>query len=711
VISYNRKALENLGGKLEDYVGKSVGVLFPKREAEVFLERIEKAVSCEHPHEYEDFFVFSSGSKWLTSTFTRIMNSNGELAGVQVASVDITERKMAEEALMESEAILKAAFENSQAGIAIADVPDGRLRYVNKAGLRIINISEEESAKNTDIRNYVDSLRILHMDGTPFRKEEIPLARAVFRGEAVSEEFVIRRDDGEDRYVFANAVPIKDSNGNVKAGMVLLLDITEKRQAENRIRKQNELFTSLLKTLPVGVFMVDGEGGGPLVANDMAKALLGRGIMHEANEDTLAEVYRAFKGDTKKRYPSNEMPIVLGMKGIDSHIDDMVVERPDGSRVLLEVFGTSVKDENNRPWASLVTFINITERKKTENELLFLSYHDQLTGFYNRRYFEDRLRNLDKEANLPLSIIICDINGLKLVNDSFGHDFGDRLIKRAAETIREACRADDIVSRIGGDEFAVILPNTDVEILLSIVNKIKSLAQKQKVENIDLSLSCGYDTKKSAKQSIGEVMANAENHMYRHKLYEHSSMRSKTIDIIMKTLFEKSTRESQHSNRVSTLCKAIAKKMDFDKDDVNKIGIAGLVHDIGKIGIDEKTLNKPGRLDADEREQINRHPEIGWRILSSVNEFSDLAQCILAHHERWDGNGYPNGLRGEQIPLEARIISIADSYDAMTSQRSYKAGRTQEEAVKELMRCAGTQFDPKIVEVFVNQVLIGNLQE
>ncbi len=193
--------------------------------------------------------------------------------------------------------------------------------------------------------------------------------------------------------------------------------------------------------------------------------------------------------------------------------------------------------------------------------------------------------------------------------------------------------------------------------------------------------------------------------MYRHKLYERSSTRSKTIEIIMSTLFEKSSRESQHSNRVSAICKAIASKMNLDKDDVNKIRIAGLVHDIGKIGIDETILNKAGLLNSDEREQINKHPEIGWRILSSANEFSELAQFILDHHEKWDGSGYPNGLKGKSIPLEARIISVADAYDAMTSARSYKAGVTREEAVNELKRCAGTHFDPDIVKVFVDKVL------
>ena len=191
---------------------------------------------------------------WMFYYLFSVHDAGGTPVGWATVSRDITQSKLAEEALLESQAILKAAFENSQAGIAIADAPDGKLRYVNKAGLLIRNKSEEELLKNVDIHNYVDSWRIMHFDGTAYAEDEVPLARAILYGETSSEEFVIRRDDFEDRYVLANAAPIKDSNNNIKAGIVVFLDVTEKRQAEEIIRKQNDLFASLLKLLPVGVF-------------------------------------------------------------------------------------------------------------------------------------------------------------------------------------------------------------------------------------------------------------------------------------------------------------------------------------------------------------------------------------------------------------------------------------------------------------------------
>jgi HD-GYP domain-containing protein (c-di-GMP phosphodiesterase class II) len=198
-----------------------------------------------------------------------------------------------------------------------------------------------------------------------------------------------------------------------------------------------------------------------------------------------------------------------------------------------------------------------------------------------------------------------------------------------------------------------------------------------------------------------EILANAENHMYRHKLFEGSSLRSKTIDVIMQTLFEKSGRESVHSKRVSEICQTIAAAMNFDSDEIDRIRVAGLVHDIGKIGINESILNKTSSLSDYEWIEIKKHPEIGWRILSAAKEFTDLAKYVLNHHERWDGNGYPNGIKRENIPIEARIIALADAFDAMTSKRSYRAGVSVEQAIAEIIRCSGTQFDPGIVDVFV----------
>jgi diguanylate cyclase (GGDEF)-like protein/putative nucleotidyltransferase with HDIG domain len=335
----------------------------------------------------------------------------------------------------------------------------------------------------------------------------------------------------------------------------------------------------------------------------------------------------------------------------------------------------------------------------------YLGFHDQLTGLYNRRFYEEELIRLDKKRNLPLTIAMGDVNGLKLVNDSFGHTIGDELLRKVAEAIEKGCRADDIIARLGGDEFVIILPKTTRGEAKKVIKRIWDLAAKEKVSSLNISISFGYATKMNERENIQEIFKKAEDRMYKHKVYESSSTRSTTVDLIINTLYEKNNREMLHSNRVSKLCENIAMKMNFDKDDVNKLRTAGLMHDIGKIGISEKILNKPQKLNNEEWTEIKRHPEIGYRILSSVHEFSEIADYVLEHQERWDGKGYPRGLKGEKISIQARIIAVADSFDAMTTHRAYGTVLSEKEAIDEIKSCSGKQFDPNIAKIFIERVL------
>ncbi|WMJ78892.1 MULTISPECIES: HD domain-containing phosphohydrolase [unclassified Sedimentibacter] len=406
--------------------------------------------------------------------------------------------------------------------------------------------------------------------------------------------------------------------------------------------------------------------------------------------------------DLKKQFMIDEK---MYNKEIDYYDEEYRMIHKNGRIVWIQDKGKVISwTEDGKPYIISGTHTDITSKREEQEQILYLSYCDQLTGLYNRRFFESKLIEMDLPKNLPITLIMADVNGLKLVNDSFGHNLGDELLKKASDIIKKGCRKTDIVARLGGDEFVVILTNACSMQAERIIKRINSIASKEKVGAIDISISFGYETKNSANENIQDVFKNAEDYMYRHKLYESSSIRNKTIDLIMSTLYEKSSREMQHSKRVSEICEALAEKMKFDRDKINQIKIAGLMHDIGKMGIDEKILNKTLRLSDDEQREIKRHPEIGYRILSSSNDFSEIAEYVLKHHERWDGNGYPGGFKGEEISIQSRIIAIADAYDAMTSDRPYRRGMSSEEALKELKRCSGTQFDADITEIFISMI-------
>ncbi|EHQ87957.1 GGDEF/HDGYP domain-containing response regulator [Desulfosporosinus youngiae] len=348
---------------------------------------------------------------------------------------------------------------------------------------------------------------------------------------------------------------------------------------------------------------------------------------------------------------------------------------------------------------------NAIELMKRNAEIFYLSYHDCLTEVYNRRFCEEEMKRLDTKRNLPFSIIVGDLNGLKLVNDTFGHGQGDNLLKKAAGAIQSACRSEDIVARWGGDEFIILLPRTKHEEAEEIVKRIKTIYAREHVNGIHVSISFGWATKYKCEEEITKVFKDAEDDMYKNKTFENESVRSNRINTIIDTLHEKNPREEMHSKRVSELCQEIGKEIGLTDIEIRKLKVGGLLHDIGKIAIEESILNKIEKLTEQEWLEIKRHPEIGYRILSSSHETLELAEYILSHHERWNGTGYPKGLKGEAIPKIARIIAIADSYDAMTNERPYRKSLEEEAVIDEIVRNAGIQFDPEISRIFVERVL------
>jgi len=328
-----------------------------------------------------------------------------------------------------------------------------------------------------------------------------------------------------------------------------------------------------------------------------------------------------------------------------------------------------------------------------------LGYYDSLTGLNNRRFFEEELQRVDMQNNFPLTIVTADVNGLKLANDVFGHVTGDLLLKRTAEIISLACRAGDIVVRTGGDEFAIILQRTDALQGEKLIQRILLSMNGEKVEGVSVSVSFGLATKHKPDKAISEVLKEADQRMYEHKLSERGRIRHHIFETIKTTFYGNNPREHQHAEQVSELCVKLGKALKLSSERLHELQIASNMHDVGKITIKKTTLEKTEPLNPNEWREIKRHAENGYKILSSVNEYAGLAEFVLAHHERYDGTGYPAGLKGDDIPLEARIIAIAEAYICMTSDWPYRSRKSVAEAICEIKIQAGKQFDPVIVDV------------
>ena len=476
----------------------------------------------------------------------------------------------------------------------------------------------------------------------------------------------------------------KAVNARLAQTEIYFSDLLENKLLLEKSQKRN---AAIINVLPDIIFMYDSKGVFiDCQTNDEAGLVLSKDLFIGKN---ISEVMPP--DISEKAIMSITKTIATGqLQKFEYNINI------DGSQRTYEA--RMVKSNDNEV---LAISRDITSEKQEQEYILKLTYKDQLTGLYNRRYYEEQIEKLSGSEFLPLAIMMVDVNGLKLTNDAFGHHIGDELLKKVAKNLISCDSKGGFACRVGGDEFLMVFPNTDENEAEYLVDKLYELVSAERLENIVISISAGCQVRTDVSQSIRDTLIKAENHMLRKKIVESQSMRNQTVNIIMQTLSEKNEREKRHSVEVAKWAKEIGVSMGLSVQKVKEIELAGLLHDIGKIAIKEDILNKPGKLTQEEYDEIKRHPESGYHILKSVDEYSSLAQCVLEHHERFDGKGYPKGIKGSQISLIARIISVADAFEAMIAQRPYRKSLTEEMAIEEIKKNANTQFDPEVVTAFL----------
>ncbi len=381
------------------------------------------------------------------------------------------------------------------------------------------------------------------------------------------------------------------------------------------------------------------------------------------------------------------------------HVTDEVFWRKDGTSFDVEYYAYP-QYKGEEIIGAVVTFLDNTERKQHEEHIRYLSYHDSLTGLYNRVYFEQALKEADVSHHLPLSIIFGDVNGLKLTNDIFGHTKGDALLQRSAAILLEACRSQDIVARVGGDEFAMMLPHTDENECRLVMQRIKERFATSKMAAIPGSISLGMRTKYSSDQDLDRIMILAEEEMYREKLLERQSIQKEMLATIMRTLVDRYPHEKTHVQSMQYWCQLLGKEAGLSDKQLTILQEVVRYHDIGKIVLDPELLYKEEPLTEDERKKIEKHPAVGYRILTLFDETMDLAEYVLSHHENWDGSGYPQGMKGDEIPFLSQMVHLVESYEEMT-HRPYSKPRTPTEAIEELRSQAGVYYNPVLVNMFL----------
>ena len=584
--------------------------------------------------------------------------------------------------------IFETSIENAPVPIMM-HCEDGEVVNISIAWTRLSGYSKEDiptiyewtekayGAKKEDVREFISklySLDEMQHDG----------------------EFEVRTKDGRLLIWDFYSMHVGELPDGRVVTMSVAIDTTNRKHIENLLEHQKDLMSYVIEHSNAGV------------------------AVHDLNLDYIYVSQKYLEqydihGDVIGKHHYEVFPD-LPLKWRDVHQRTLKGEVISGDRDLfVKSDGTRLWTRwESRPWVNengdisgLIIYTEVINKEiEAEQQREHLMLHDQLTGLKNRLYFEKYIEQVDEKQNYPISLINFDINGLIMLNEAFGYDKGNEFIKFVSRTLEDEFCTNCPIFRVGGDQFVVLIKNSSNEKAMLVAKETAEQVKNYSINGINLSIAYGVATINHPEEDLRTLFQKSENKMYSNKIFESQSYRNNSIKSLIKAYHEKNPREEEHSHRVSELCEVFGKKLNLDQDDINKLKAISYLHDIGKIAIDEAILNKPGKLSDKEWEKIRKHPEMGARIVATSDEYSVIADDILAHHERFDGKGYPRGLVGEDIPLRARIISIIDSFDAMTSDRPYRKGMTHKEAIDELLTCSGTQFDPKLVDVFVNEVLL-----
>lgn len=385
------------------------------------------------------------------------------------------------------------------------------------------------------------------------------------------------------------------------------------------------------------------------------------------------------------------------------------ITKVTGESVWVFEQGVAIYNDKGEATALEGLIFDISVAKNKENEINFLLTHDTLTGTYNRKFYLATKNEWDNdESLLPISLIIGDIDGLKLINDAFGAAKGDSFLIETARILNRCSRDTDILARLGGDDFAILLPKTDAWQTEIILGEIQSafFEYNAMVDNDcdKIHISFGVATKDMPDIAMDSVQKLAEENMNKRKLLQRNSLHSSIVESIKQTMSARSQETEEHAERLAELTHEVGLRMHLTQVELNELELLATLHDIGKIGVNDQILNKPGKLTSEEWTQMRKHTEIGYRIAMASPELISIADFILTHHERWDGGGYPQGLSAEAIPLISRILSVVDAYDAMTQDRAYRKAMSKEDAIIEIKKNSGKQFDPMVVEIFIKIV-------
>jgi len=681
----NPKMAEILGYEVEEMIGKNLFEFMDEEE----MQHIERKVESRKlgiVESHESRLKHKDGNDVYVEIKTNPItddegNYNGAIAGV----TDITERKQAEEAFRKSEIKYRFLTEN-MGDVAWTMDLELNTTYISSSSTRVFGFTPEERIHQT-----VDQIMTPESLITVAQKLQEELAKEENGSYEIENEIMIESEfyhkNGGTVWMESLVKALRDSDGKITGIYGSSRDITKRKKAEQELQFQSKILDSI---------------GDYVTATDPEGRIL---YVNEAECRTFGKKRDELIGKTTEVYGENpelgalQKEIVEATNKNGFWRGEVVNYDKDNKPIYMDCRTWGMRGADGVVHTLIGISSDITERKQAEEKIRYLSYHDQLTDLYNRNYFEDIQEEL---KDIPLvSVIMTDVNGLKLINDTYGHGVGDELLKKYAELLKNSFKQSDLCFRWGGDEFIVILKNAGEVESWQLCNRLIKHCGKTFVKDIPLSVSVGISSKFRGKDVV-EAIREAEDMMYKNKLNESKSNKNHIMKTLLKALSEKSFETKEHIDRMSLLGRQFGERLRLPPSELSRLETLTMLHDIGKINIDSHILLKETTLTGKEWEEIKKHPEVGYRITRTTEEFAYIAEEILYHHEKWDGSGYPRGLEGKSIPYLARLLSIIDSYDVMSNGRPYKKEMTLEEIIEEIERRSGKQFDPDLAEEFID---------
>ncbi len=695
IVNCNKAAETLLERKRQDIVGSHRDSLHPKEKAESYAKLWNTPVERRGSVNLQAEVITRTGKVKAVNISAAVVLVK-QIPLIQGIFEDLTGRDEITDALMISETRYRRLFETAKDGIIILNAATGQIDDINPFLENMLGYSRDELVGKK-----------LWQIG-PMR--DVKASRKAFQ-ELQSVEYIRYEDlpletkDGRSIEVeFVSNVYMIDHRKVIQCN---IRDITKRKRAERAAREARDFAENIVSAIREPLLVLSAD----------LKVISANRSFYETFKVTPEETEgRSLYELGSRQWDTPELRHLLGEIVIKNDaFDDFEAEYefPFIGRRTVLLNARRVQSETESPAAILFGIEDITERRRMETALQeskerfeYKSFHDGLTGLYNRNYFSEQMTHLGQNItrSAPLSIICIDIDGLKITNDTLGHKTGDDLLIAAAKIISACFRDVDVVARTGGDEFCVILPGVDQKAVLAKKVKIAKLVGAYNREDplVPMNMSVGVATSKGIQgETIYDIYQRADENMYQYKLIQAKSQKSKVIDMLLTALSERDFVAQGHADRLTKMAELIARRMRLSDDTRKNLVLLAKVHDIGKVGIPDKILFKPRKLTSEEYRKMKEHAEIGYNLASRSRELFHVATLVRHHHEYWDGSGYGAGLKGESIPLECRIFSILDAYDAMTNTRPYHKGMSKKQAIRELKRCSGTQFDPKLVNEFI----------